>query len=1302
MSFLNALSSQDVVLSQRASRQADQTAAVKDLESTIARFQAILTDDDRKNLQQLKTEPHDAQSIIMFTASLDRFDPKRRGKSVASRLASFLQTIEQFTPIVDTYIQSNPEIAALVWGSVRLTFQLLANFTSYFQSFVELLSGFGTLCSRFAEYQVIFKDSPRLKTSICAFHSSVVNCCEKIVLVTRRPMKSQAWMAITQSFQSEIRGYVDDIKLNAEIVRDDIQLAKAQSDSEEHQLQAKARQKAEESHGRISSLLTKARSEMRLIGEHGTRGATEQRRRRLLKDLSSHNYTAAFNNARNKRHLGTAEWAFNTGQFQNWLTSDGSAVLHVTGKIGSGKTILASSIVEHLCQIRQPNQFISFFFSRFDNPATLASDAIIRSLVQQLLSVAPMETMNPALASEIADCLQKAQDNFFSLETLGKLYETASRFTQDWFILIDGMDECESEQQRLLYGFLSRFLDTCSGPQRIKILFSSRETTKQDIERSFGSVERLITGTSNTSDDIVAFAKDVIDAKLAGGELVVRDKDIIDDILDAIASKEEGMFLWAFLAIEDICSGTNDKEIRQALQEIPTDLPTTFDRALSRIAKRRNQKIASEIFGWTTAARQPLTLTQLQEALSVKVGQRNLHPDDLVSGIDRITVWCENLVCVEEADNTVHFSHHSIREYLLQPESGDLKDFHVDLEEFDHHAGKVCITYLHLENLKTALIESEKAEPPPTVTVAMEGLSEQTVRAAVGGSMGARVGRWTSRVVKSSARSAQPSAGDAAIHSTLGHLRHVPPAARGIKYVFLEYAEDNWFRHRTRLVRTSSRAENSMWNLVGRLLGSPRQPGNLPWKDLLWRESVTTQEYLYHDLSGSFVPSGCFFMPPETERHLQAQPTPDPMSDLTPIGSLPFLAVYAVQNYHDSLACCAFTTFIQKRQRSPITKWLTLFLALEGKHSSCPNRCFARLQKHLFHYELVHTIALCIAAGVSHWPASASEKVINDDQHRQCSTNRFLDFCKLIPTGYVAQDCMRIQDFALVALCALTKPHWFRRPGLRNDFSSFLTARTSNNMSIVDIAAEQNNSDSFLFLRSFFKQPGLGGLLELDGRHGKMQKLALGGLCTALRNGSSDSAKFLCEQCVRLFRTEHAGQFEQLDIINLHLALSQAAVFEWPFDTTKNILFWFFRALVVKRNMEAAMNHLIEESVKADNWKFAAVVVDAVSDLEFERTESDDPFFKMTLNSLSCQRCRGKQFWPEPMDTRLLFADQRYKLCSKHKRQALATLDARLYLTPDKGSLQLARLSESDQEKLPSDNEVEEDSILSVPVDEQP
>jgi hypothetical protein len=114
--------SQIVAASRPHAGQDVSAAPVKELERTIAGFQAILTDEDRRKLQQLKTTAHDSQSIITFTAELDLLDKNRRGKSVASRLASFLQTIEQFTPIVDTYIQSNPDIAALIWGSIKLTF----------------------------------------------------------------------------------------------------------------------------------------------------------------------------------------------------------------------------------------------------------------------------------------------------------------------------------------------------------------------------------------------------------------------------------------------------------------------------------------------------------------------------------------------------------------------------------------------------------------------------------------------------------------------------------------------------------------------------------------------------------------------------------------------------------------------------------------------------------------------------------------------------------------------------------------------------------------------------------------------------------------------------------------------------------------------------------------------------------------------------------------------------------------------------------------------------------------------------
>lgn len=111
------------------------SVAITELENAVARFQAALTDDDRKRLQDLRNLPHDAQSIIVFTAELDmQQSGKRRGKSIASRLTSFLQIIQQFTPVIDTYIQSNPDISAIIWGSIKLTFTVYTLNSHHFLS----------------------------------------------------------------------------------------------------------------------------------------------------------------------------------------------------------------------------------------------------------------------------------------------------------------------------------------------------------------------------------------------------------------------------------------------------------------------------------------------------------------------------------------------------------------------------------------------------------------------------------------------------------------------------------------------------------------------------------------------------------------------------------------------------------------------------------------------------------------------------------------------------------------------------------------------------------------------------------------------------------------------------------------------------------------------------------------------------------------------------------------------------------------------------------------------------------------
>ncbi|KAF4439562.1 hypothetical protein F53441_12548 [Fusarium austroafricanum] len=64
--------------------------AAQDVENSIVRFQAIPTDDDRTRLQKQKGAQHNTQSVIKLTAELDEADPKRRGKSIVSGLATLL------------------------------------------------------------------------------------------------------------------------------------------------------------------------------------------------------------------------------------------------------------------------------------------------------------------------------------------------------------------------------------------------------------------------------------------------------------------------------------------------------------------------------------------------------------------------------------------------------------------------------------------------------------------------------------------------------------------------------------------------------------------------------------------------------------------------------------------------------------------------------------------------------------------------------------------------------------------------------------------------------------------------------------------------------------------------------------------------------------------------------------------------------------------------------------------------------------------------------------------------------------
>ena len=122
-----------------------------------------------------------------------------------------------------------------------------------------------------------------------------------------------------------------------------------------------------------------------------------------------------------------------------------------------------------------------------------------------------------------------------------------------------------------------------------------------------------------------------------------------------------------------------------------------------------------------TVAKQPLTLPELQEAIAVEPLQQMWDARNFVNNMHKAVACYGNLVFVEEEEQTVHFTHSSVKQYLIsQAISERLPFYYINLEEANLDAGTVCVTYLNFNIFNTQITHAsaksiEAANIPSTV-----------------------------------------------------------------------------------------------------------------------------------------------------------------------------------------------------------------------------------------------------------------------------------------------------------------------------------------------------------------------------------------------------------------------------------------------------------------------------------------------------------------------------------------------------------------------------------------------------------
>lgn len=85
-------------------------------------YEAILSDEDKYQLHSQGAP--DVMAALNLATTIDGKNTSHRRQCMGPRLITFLESVQQFSSIVDTFVSSH-DIAALVWGGVKLTLLVL-------------------------------------------------------------------------------------------------------------------------------------------------------------------------------------------------------------------------------------------------------------------------------------------------------------------------------------------------------------------------------------------------------------------------------------------------------------------------------------------------------------------------------------------------------------------------------------------------------------------------------------------------------------------------------------------------------------------------------------------------------------------------------------------------------------------------------------------------------------------------------------------------------------------------------------------------------------------------------------------------------------------------------------------------------------------------------------------------------------------------------------------------------------------------------------------------------------------------
>ncbi|TGO34464.1 hypothetical protein BHYA_0196g00200 [Botrytis hyacinthi] len=363
------------------------------------------------------------------------------------------------------------------------------------------------------------------------------------------------------------------------------------------------------------------------------------------------------------RQPGTGVWFTESKDFKDWASTDNSK-LWIHGIPGAGKTVLIASVHEHAF-----TQLEAFCEKHHMTETTQGS----------------------ATTEDLCEFIVELSRNFSSTS-----------------IVVDGLDEIAEDRAEI-----TRLLKSLNKPSgTIKTLLASRnEVDVRNVLEDYPCVS-----IAAKSGDLRLYVHSEIEKRTKLGKLRIRDHNLKDHIVKVLTEGADGMFRWVACQIDYLCECSTDRDRREALRKLPPDLPKSYERILERVnrSSKENQTLVRHALLWVVYAEEPLTITQLLQALAVRPGDETFEKENMTT-LDELLNWCSSLIRQKSQSDELELAHFTVKEYLLSiSEECDPGLLQYRLSGDHAEIVRVCCDFLSLSEFDGKLLPVMKSNSEAT------------------------------------------------------------------------------------------------------------------------------------------------------------------------------------------------------------------------------------------------------------------------------------------------------------------------------------------------------------------------------------------------------------------------------------------------------------------------------------------------------------------------------------------------------------------------------------------------------------